>query len=496
MGSLRKQPREYVQGRFAYGALVYDRVGIRLKGHRAMQGFDGKPAFKINLAKYDKDQQLVGLKRLTLNNMVEDATMMREVLGYRLLREAGVPAPRAGYAAVYVNDEYYGLYANIESVDKQFLKHRFASSKGPMFEGEYGCDLYPDDVPGFELDSGKEEDRGWLAAFADAPLASIDRKAVISYLAMSALLGDFDGYRHSHNYRIYRDETSGQWSFIPWGLDRVFKRRLSVYDSGGLVAKLCFADTECRADYAKRMHELADAFDSARLDLAMDQIAELIDQLLIYDPRKPDNLHKTRTDRAAMRGFITERAAEVRREVSCIVDGKEVDLDGDGYGCTDCNDGDAAIHPGAAELCGDKIDNDCSAIVDDAPACECPTVELEGARFALCNFPMTWDEAATFCEGRGATLARVDSAEQSRKLFRAAGKQLKKNKWWIGFTDRADEGTFGWRDGASVSYTGWGKNEPDNDACNQDCAALKDAGAGKWQDTHCASRLPFVCRLD
>jgi len=56
------------------------------------------------------------------------------------------------------------------------------------------------------------------------------------------------------------------------------------------------------------------------------------------------------------------------------VKGKQVDpvLDLDGDGVTelggDCDDGDAAIFPGATEAC-DGIDNDCSDSVDDAGAC-------------------------------------------------------------------------------------------------------------------------------
>ena len=36
------------------------------------------------------------------------------------------------------------------------------------------------------------------------------------------------------------------------------------------------------------------------------------------------------------------------------------DADWDGYACTDCDDADATVHPGAAEVCSDGIDNDCN----------------------------------------------------------------------------------------------------------------------------------------
>jgi len=36
------------------------------------------------------------------------------------------------------------------------------------------------------------------------------------------------------------------------------------------------------------------------------------------------------------------------------------DVDGDGYGADDCDDMDPSVHPGATEVCGDHVDQDCS----------------------------------------------------------------------------------------------------------------------------------------
>lgn len=47
-----------------------------------------------------------------------------------------------------------------------------------------------------------------------------------------------------------------------------------------------------------------------------------------------------------------------------------VDADGDGYVApADCDDTAATINPGATEVCGDGIDNDCDAIIDNPAVC-------------------------------------------------------------------------------------------------------------------------------
>ena len=59
---------------------------------------------------------------------------------------------------------------------------------------------------------------------------------------------------------------------------------------------------------------------------------------------------------------LTSRLLEHQYDGVELGNDKDTDDDGDGYteNQGDCNDSDAAVHPGAAEICGDGIDQDCN----------------------------------------------------------------------------------------------------------------------------------------
>ena len=80
-------------------------VGLRLRGSTSFRTLDGKASFKVKTNEFVSGQKILGRKKLTLTNMVQDPSMIHEELAYELFRGAGVPASRTGYADVSVNDE-------------------------------------------------------------------------------------------------------------------------------------------------------------------------------------------------------------------------------------------------------------------------------------------------------------------------------------------------------------------------------------------------------
>jgi len=170
--ALAVTPDEYVDGTFSlrtaggtYGP--YD-VGIRLKGSRgSFRPLTQKAAFKLKFNHSVPGQKFFGLKKMTLNNMIQDRSMIREVLGYRVFREMAVPSSRTGYSFVRVNGNDYGVYLNIETMDDVALP-RWYSSTGHLYEGDYGTDVVPGDAPNFEVDEGDAEDLSDLEALIAA----------------------------------------------------------------------------------------------------------------------------------------------------------------------------------------------------------------------------------------------------------------------------------------------------------------------------------------
>ena len=93
-------------------------------------------SFKINFGKYEKGQTYQGLDKLNLNNIMSDATYMKDYLSYMIMREAGVSESLTSYVSLSVNGELHGLYIAIEDVSDSMLERNTQSSDGALYKPE------------------------------------------------------------------------------------------------------------------------------------------------------------------------------------------------------------------------------------------------------------------------------------------------------------------------------------------------------------------------
>jgi hypothetical protein len=269
---------------------------IRLKGSASFESLSGKAAFKL---KFKKGERPFGLKKLTLNNMIEDPSMTHETLAYEVAREAGVPAPRTGFAYVYVNGRDYGMHLDLETMDDQALERMFGApfeaKLRHLYEGEDGTDVIPGDATAFEVDEGDEMNIADLEALIAAvngtgaepwstrvaPFADLAKMSRM--WAMEKYVGQWDGYSgqigssQPNNYYLY-DDTHGVFQMLPWGMDEAFmeEHHLPFDGQAGVLFDKCIEDTACLADY---WHGLSTVLATAR-SLGLPARAAALDTML------------------------------------------------------------------------------------------------------------------------------------------------------------------------------------------------------------------------
>ncbi|MCG8419133.1 MAG: CotH kinase family protein [Proteobacteria bacterium] len=499
---LVNEPREYVAGDVTISGEEVRGVGIRLKGTFSFRGLGGKAAFKLKFNWTESGVRFFGLEGLTLNNMVQDRALVHEWLGYRVFRAAGVPAPRSGYARVFVNQEPYGLYALVESVDDSFLARNFADPTGNLYEEHRFSDLHPDDVWRFEQDEGDDTSRRDLHSLIEAAnqpgdgvftSGILDTREFLAFLAAEIAVGHWDGYYKAHNYRIYHEPTLDQWSFLPWGTDQVLERELDAFGGTGMLSRKCFRSNTCLALYNEVALEVLGIYESLDLAAELDRIAATIEPLADEDPRKPYSMAKYHRHQKQARAFVTEQPTRLRQRIDCFEDGVEADRDGDGYGACrlDCNDHSEFARPGGVEIC-DGLDNDCNGYIDELDSCPCPEFELDGVLFLLCANPLPWTMARGHCAAQHADLAWIDNDEQNAALF-AATQRAAQAEWYIGLNDQENEGQHVWTSGVAADYVNWAVGDPDNHG-TENCAVIDRFAGGGWTDVYCWRSLPFLCR--
>ena len=228
-----------IQDTFAY-------VGLQLRGNTSRTA--KKKSFQVSLNTYVPGRDWYGVEKLDLNGEHNDPTISRSKICWDLLRDIGVPAPRASHVELYINQEYFGLYANVEHIDEEFVQSRFGNKDGNLYKCLWPADLtyLGSDPNEYKLKSGSKrvyelktneeaDDYSDLAHFIDIlNNTSIDDlpcelegvfnvHSLIRSIAFDVMTGNWDGpFYNKNNFFLYHNTTTGLFEYIPYDLDNTF----------------------------------------------------------------------------------------------------------------------------------------------------------------------------------------------------------------------------------------------------------------------------------
>ena len=314
---------------------THTEVGVRKKGFLGSQS-DTKPSLKLRYDKYVDGQSLGGvMERMTLNNSVQDPSMVNTCLAYQVFAAAGNPAPRCNFATVTVNGKELGLYVHLEELKKPFLARHFDSADGNLYEGTIS-DFTPEYWGTMEKKTNEDED-DWsdveavMSALQDpsdaglgtlAELVDLDR--FLSFWVTESLIGHWDGYAGDrNNYHFYR-EPEGKFVFLPWGADDTFHLKddpnpfdniseppPSVLALSAIPSRL-YNIPEWRAKYAERLKVILDSvWDEKELLASVDEMAAIVQEYAL-----PGEKAKAAKDTERVRKFILKRKGEILADIT------------------------------------------------------------------------------------------------------------------------------------------------------------------------------------
>jgi spore coat protein CotH len=132
---------EYRSANVTINGETFYNVGVRPKGNSSLSSVardsnSDRFSLKIDFSQYVKGQNYHGYEKLALNNMMSDATYMKEYLSYDVYNFLGVPVPEYSYSNIKINGEEWGLYLAVEVIEKNFVQKQFGSLEGNLYKPE------------------------------------------------------------------------------------------------------------------------------------------------------------------------------------------------------------------------------------------------------------------------------------------------------------------------------------------------------------------------
>ncbi|MBT5708782.1 CotH kinase family protein [Verrucomicrobia bacterium] len=334
---LKTSPKDYASATFKSGDTILNNIGVRLKGgigsYRPLEN-GNKVGLTLKLNQFEKGQKFLGLRKIVLNNSVQDNSYLREGMGYEIFRKAGLAASRVGHANLTINGEPYGVYVQIEAVTSDFLKRWFQDGSGVLYEGSYGSDVT--DFESLEIDSNPESaNREHIEALADAADQAIDQGALAPleahldvvaftrFMALEVLMDHWDGYVSANNYRLYRDTVTQKFYFIPHGADQLFRNSGGelLRSSRGHIGKAIIETPDGRELYLTQVRDLmSHVLEPGAVKERLRERYENVRALVSLDPKNSNTLMDFDSQMQTTLSFFAKKQRLTRWQLIALED--------------------------------------------------------------------------------------------------------------------------------------------------------------------------------
>jgi hypothetical protein len=297
----------YITVSLKIGDKQYEGVKMRIRGDSSREL--KKKSLKLKLPKGMKLED--GTKKINLNADYGDATLMHQYLSSATMNNYHQICFRAGYAPVFINDEYFGLYIRVENMDSNFLKSRNLSAKNNLYKAtkDYACLANSREVvkQWEKKTNTKDADSQDLMDLIDQ-LNTVSVKQfevyvkkhfyyneLVNIIALNMSVSNSSTYYH--NYYLYHDKSNDKWRMFPWDMDKTFnpdhvnynyqktswsEGKSSAMNSNVLIEKF-LANSNMLSDLRNRIAEISLTYNSETYKKWVDSLEILIKPWVFED---------------------------------------------------------------------------------------------------------------------------------------------------------------------------------------------------------------------
>ncbi|MEZ7924705.1 MAG: CotH kinase family protein [Flavobacteriales bacterium] len=296
-------------------------VKLRMRGDSSREY--PKKSLKVKTL---KDGLVDGKRIFNFNAEYKDQSFSHSYISSLIFKELNYPCFTSSMASLYVNDNFHGLFLEIENMDKDFLVRNKLNPKGDLYKAtKDGACLYALSELDVKWEKKSNKKNSWAPLrnlisdlegldqpdFETYIKANFDYAKLIDYLAINNFIAN--GSTNYHNYYLYKDvENNGKWMFIPWDMDKTlsyynwkpfaYHFTSSDWENDNPIIERCYLSESIKADVIQRLLSFEDILGADFYEPILTSIETTLQSLVLAD--KTD---KVNTEKQWQKAIHTER---------------------------------------------------------------------------------------------------------------------------------------------------------------------------------------------